>query len=88
MRQNNTRSRRSHASPAGDLTSKSKSRKSRSRGALELSNISSDLGLSEENLENIVPHNDRRYQVCMEMLNTERNYVEDLELIVTVSLNF
>ena len=44
--------------------------------------------LSNESLGKFVPtkvvKNDRRYQVCLEMLETERNYLNHLELMIEV----
>uniref|UniRef100_A0A914XUE5 Protein ECT2 n=1 Tax=Panagrolaimus superbus TaxID=310955 RepID=A0A914XUE5_9BILA len=87
-RLNCSRGRRSHTSPGSETVPKRGRKSKSSRGNLELSNASS-YGLSEESLEFVIPveipkKHDRRYQVCMEMLATEQNYVDDLQLLITL----
>jgi hypothetical protein len=82
------RTRRSQASPGMETITKKVRKSKGSRGNLETSNASS-FGLSEESLDFAIPMEapkklDRRYHVCMEMLTTEQNYVDDLELLISL----
>uniref|UniRef100_A0A7E4UUF6 Protein ECT2 n=1 Tax=Panagrellus redivivus TaxID=6233 RepID=A0A7E4UUF6_PANRE len=86
------KSRRTQKSPNGDLDDRRRSgRKGMSKSELEKSNASSipDHMFSSESLDSVASvlpptRRDKRYYVCMEMLQTEENYTNCLELIVSL----
>lgn len=74
---------------SGTVSRKRKSKGS-SRSALDNSNISgnSELMYSTDSINvgftHPTKHNDKRYQVCVEMFDTEKNYCNSLELMINM----